>query len=482
MLGGVNVKGQITLIGAGPGEPELLSVKAVRKLQQADAVFYDRLINQDLLNYCSEACELIDVGKKPKHHKVPQSEIENLIIAKAKEGKKVVRLKSGDPYVFGRGGEEGKRIIENDLIFEVIPGITSAIGGLAYAGIPITHRDFASSFHVITGHLKSENNQLDWEVLAKTEGTLVFLMGMSELATITSELMKHNKAKETPVAIVRWATRKEQKTVTGTLETICEVAEEAQMTSPSLIVMGEVVTQREYLNFYETRPLFGKRVIIPHTEKKNMYHHLIDAGASVYELSKLTKKENKNELSLEGIEKLVFFDSDSVVYFISKLIENGIDIRQLQHVDFVTIGHHTELALKKLGVLPSERFDLLSDYHPINEKISSTLHVGEKSYIDQLTKENNQLKVWSPFSFENKPVEDSQLEEADYFYLPSSKSAYYFLNNLSLTQKELMKTKKIVVMGAITAKIFEAENIPVIQSEQPTFNSVLAKLIEEDVS
>lgn len=481
MLGGVNVKGQITLIGAGPGEPELLSVKAVRKLQQADAVFYDRLINQDLLNYCSEKCELIDVGKKPKHHKVPQSEIENLIIAKAKEGKRVVRLKSGDPYVFGRGGEEGKRIIENDLIFEVIPGITSAIGGLAYAGIPITHRDFASSFHVITGHLKSENNQLDWEVLAKTEGTLVFLMGMSELETITTELMAHNKSKETPVAIVRWATRKEQKTVTGTLETICEVAEKAQMTSPSLIVMGDVVTQRDYLNFYETRPLFGKRVVIPHTEKKNMYHHLIDAGASVLELSKLTKKENETRLSLEGINKLVFLDSDSVTYFISKLMENGQDIRQLEHVDFVTIGHHTELAVKKLGILPKERFDLLSDYKELNTQIETTLYIGEQSYIRQLIKENKAIKIWSPFSFENKPFEESQLEEADYFFLPSSKAAYYFLNNLSDTQKELLKMKKIIVMGAITAKVFEAESISVIQSEQPTFNSVLTKLIEEEM-
>lgn len=475
------MKGHITLIGAGPGEPELLSVKAVRKLQQADAVFYDRLINQDLLNHCSEGCELIDVGKKPKHHKVPQSEIENLIIAKAKEGKQVVRLKSGDPYVFGRGGEEGKRIIENNLGFEVIPGITSAIGGLAYAGIPITHRDYASSFHVITGHLKSNDNQLDWEVLAKTEGTLVFLMGMSELETITTELIKHNKSKETPVAIVRWATRKEQKTVTGTLETICHIAEEAKMTSPSLIVMGDVVTQREYLNFYETRPLFGKRIALPYSEKKKMYHHFIDESASVFEMPRLTKKETLTELSIEGLEKIVFLDAESVTYFVSQLIEKEIDMRQLQQVEFVTIGHHTELALKKIGILPLERYDVLPDYKDIEEANNGVLYIGEKSYIEQLVEKNDKLRTWSPFTIQAQLIEDVDFEEVEYFFLPSSKAAHYFLNNLPSHQKELLRTKNIVVMGAITASVFTAENFKVIQADKPTFQSVLNKIVKEDM-
>ncbi len=480
MLGGIQVRGQITLIGAGPGEPELLTVKAVRKLQEADAVFYDRLINQDLLNYCSDECEFIDVGKKPKHHKVPQSEIENLIIEKAKEGKRVVRLKSGDPYVFGRGGEEGKKIIENDLIFEVIPGITSAIGGLAYAGIPITHRDFASSFHVITGHLKSEDNQLDWDVLAKTEGTLVFLMGMSELETITSELMKQDKPKDTPVAIVRWATRKEQKTVTGTLETICKIAEEAKMTSPSLIVMGDVVTQREYLNFYEGRPLFGKRVVVPHTIKKNMYHRLIDAGASVLELPKLMKQEMTATLSIENKEKLVFLDAESVTFFVAKMLEMKQDIRHLQHVDFVTIGHHTELAVKNLGILPTETYSILDEYDLANVSYESTLFVGEKSYIEQIQKNNKMVHFFAPYEVKSKLILDENLAEADYFFLPSSKAAYYFLKDLEKEQIELLKTKKIIVMGDITANIFEAENINVIQSEKPSFESVLNKIIEED--
>lgn len=475
------MRGQITLIGAGPGEPELLTVKAVRKLQEADAVFYDRLINQDLLNYCSDECELIDVGKKPKQHKVPQSEIENMIIEKAKEGKKVVRLKSGDPYVFGRGGEEGRKIKENALDFEVIPGITSAIGGLAYAGIPITHRDFASSFHVITGHLKSEEHQLDWENLAKSEGTLVFLMGMSELETITSQLMKHKKAVETPVAIVRWATRKEQKTVTGTLETICDVAEKAKMTSPSLIVMGDVVTQREYLNFYENRPLFGKRVMIPYTEKKGMTHHLIDAGASVLELPKLIKKITKKPLNIKNTQKIVFLDAESVTLFIEEIKRNKQDIRQLQLVDFVTIGHHTELAINNLGILPSEMYPTLSDYDLTQNKLDNTLFIGEKSYIDQLKEQNDMILFWTPYETYSKKIEDVALEEVDYLYLPSSKAAYYFIKDLSAEQLEKLKTKKIMVMGEVTKKVFTTKNIPVIQSEKPNFESVLTKMIEEDM-
>lgn len=475
------MRGQITLIGAGPGEPELLTVKAVRKLQEADAVFYDRLINQDLLNYCSDECELIDVGKKPKHHKVPQSEIENLIIEKAKEGKKVVRLKSGDPYVFGRGGEEGKRIIEENLIFEVIPGITSAIGGLAYAGIPITHRDFASSFHVITGHLKSEDNQLDWEVLAKTEGTLVFLMGMSELETITSELMKYEKNKETPVAIVRWATRKEQKTVTGTLETICQIAEDEKMTSPSLIVMGEVVTQRDYLNFYENRPLFGKRIVLPHTCKKNMYHRLIDAGASVFELPKLAKTETNQVFSIDNKDKLVFLDAESVLFFISKMQEMNQDIRQLQHVDFVTIGHHTQLAVKNLGILPSETYAVLSDYKLDKKTLESTLFIGEKSYVTKLEQIDSTIHSFVPFEVTSRVIPENELLETDYFFLPSSKAAHYFLKDLKKEDKDLLKKKKIIVMGSITAKIFKEQEISVIQSDKPSFESVLEKIIEEEI-
>lgn len=475
------MKGQITLIGAGPGEPELLTLKALRKLKEADAVFYDRLINQDLLNYCSDSCELIDVGKKPKEHKVPQSEIEALIIKKAKEGKRVVRLKSGDPYVFGRGGEEGRNITENDLDFEVIPGITSAIGGLAYAGIPITHRDFSSSFHVITGHLKSENNQLDWKNLAKTEGTLVFLMGMSELETITNQLMKHQKSKDTPVAIVRWATRKDQKTVVGTLETICDVAKSAQMTSPSLIVMGEVVTQRDYLNFYESRPLFGKRVMVPFTEKKGMTHHLIDAGASVLELPKLTKNFLSQNFTIERMKEIVFLDGESVKLFIDQLIETKQDIRQLQHVAFVTIGHHTKVAVNALGILPSEVFETLSDYDLSKKEIETTLFVGEKSYIDQLKELNNQINYYSPFEMISQELNEEELDEVDYLYLPSSKAAYYFIKDLSKEMLEKLTTKKIMVMGEVTSKIFEDKNIPVIQSERPSFESVINKLIEEDI-
>lgn len=480
LFGGINVRGHITLIGAGPGEPELLTVKALRKLREADAVYYDRLINTDLLNYCSERCEKIDVGKKPKHHKIPQSEIEQLIIDKAKEGKRVVRLKSGDPYVFGRGGEEGRRIVSEDISFEVIPGITSAIGGLAYAGIPITHRDCASSFHVITGHLKTEETQLDWAHLAHTEGTLVFLMGMSELETITTELIAHGKAADTPVAIIRWATRQDQTTVIGDLSSIYQVAQEAKMTSPSLIVMGDVVSHREYLNFYETKPLFGKRVTVPYTEKKKMYHRFIDAGASVVELEKLSHTYLDNELQISDAKELVFLDADSVTLFVSALIKQQQDIRTLLDKKIVTIGHHTELAIKQLGLLPEASYKSMADYQFSNSQCQAPLYIGEKSYIQTLSAKVSLSHSWIPYELIGNGIAKEQLEQTDYLFFPSSKNAHYFLQNLSDDLIPLVKETKIAVMGEMTARVFEEKNITVMSADCPTFESVLEKIGEEN--
>lgn len=261
--------GKIALVGAGLGDPELLTIKGLRKIEQADVVVYDRLINPAILNACKADCEKIYVGKKPNYHPVPQDKIEEIMIEKARQGLNIVRLKSGDPYVFGRGGEEGSALKEAGIAFEVIPGITSSIGGLTYAGIPITHRNLSASFHVYTGHLNDSSQAIDWSIAARTEGTLVFLMGMSGLQEITKKLMSNGKDKNTPVAIIQWASRKQQKTVVGTLETIFKQAQAAELEPPSLIVIGQVVKCREELNFFEERPFF-QRVLQFHLRKRKV--------------------------------------------------------------------------------------------------------------------------------------------------------------------------------------------------------------------
>ncbi len=243
--------GKVWLVGAGPGDISLITVKGLECVKQADVMVYDRLVNPQLLDFVPEGCAMVDVGKKHDHHPIPQWQINQILVQYAKEGKKVVRLKSGDPYVFGRGGEEVQALVEANIAFEVVPGVTSAIGGLTCAGIPVTHRDYASSFHVITGHLRSdkEKEPVNWKVIAQLEGTIVILMGMGNLSNITHEMMQHGKSGDTPVGIVMWASRENQRVLTGTLENITEVAQVQNAKPPALIVIGDVVKLHESFDF-----------------------------------------------------------------------------------------------------------------------------------------------------------------------------------------------------------------------------------------
>ena len=234
--------GKVWLVGAGPGDPGLMTVKGMQCLRQADAVVYDRLVNPLLLQETAAGCLLIDVGKRADHHPIPQDRINAILIEQAGLGRNVVRLKGGDPFVFGRGGEEAEALVKSGISCEVIPGITSAIGGLARAGIPVTHRDFASSFHVITGHLRDGKDPHDWQLLAQLEGTLVILMGMSRLAEICRQLMRHGRDADTPAAVVMNASHPDQRMVLATLATLARQSEQAGLRAPALIVIGAVAS------------------------------------------------------------------------------------------------------------------------------------------------------------------------------------------------------------------------------------------------
>lgn len=242
------MNGKVYLIGAGPGDPGLITVKGLTYLRQADVVLYDRLVHPQLLDEVAAAAELIDVGKEPKLHRRPQNEINDLLIAKAREGKTVVRLKGGDPFVFGRGGEEAQALAEAGIPFEVVPGVTSAIAVPAYAGIPVTHRDFASTFTVVTGHTCGPDSRMDWEALPRA-GTLVFLMGVRHLPEIVQQLVAHGRALETPVAVIEWGTTTAQVVVTGTLADIAEKSKE--IGPPATLVVGEVVKLSEQLTWFD---------------------------------------------------------------------------------------------------------------------------------------------------------------------------------------------------------------------------------------
>lgn len=244
--------GKVYLVGAGPGDPDLITVKGLRCLQSADVILYDRLVNPELLKQAREGSKLVYCGKLPNYHTMKQETINHFLVKYAKKGLQVVRLKGGDPFVFGRGGEEAEECRKNEVPFEIVPGITSGIAASAYAGIPVTHRTLSKSFAFITGHQAGDvAAEHQWSHLAKAVDTICVYMGVSHLSTIAKQLIQNGKSAQTPIALIHWGTLHDQKTVVGTLETIVDRVREAQISNPSMIVIGEVVSLHNRLNWFQ---------------------------------------------------------------------------------------------------------------------------------------------------------------------------------------------------------------------------------------
>ncbi|RUL56538.1 MULTISPECIES: uroporphyrinogen-III C-methyltransferase [Lysinibacillus] len=244
--------GKVYIVGAGPGDVDLITVKGLKCIQKADVILYDRLVNKELLEYAKPNAELIFVGKLPKLHGVIQERIHQLLVQYAKQGKIVTRLKGGDPFVFGRGGEEAEVCANAQIPFEVVPGISSGIAAPAYAGIPVTHRDLGSSFAIVTGHMREgKEDSIHWKGLAESVDTLAIYMGVGNLKYVTDQLMKYKRKPETPVALIHWGTTINQKTIVGTLETIVHIAAKEEIKNPSMIIVGEVVNLREKIAWFE---------------------------------------------------------------------------------------------------------------------------------------------------------------------------------------------------------------------------------------
>lgn len=251
--------GKVYIVGAGPGDPDLITVKGLRAIKEADVILYDRLINKELLTYAKPDAELIFVGKMPNYHGVIQDRINTLLVQHGKKGKVVARLKGGDPFVFGRGAEEAEVLTEAGIPFEIVPGITSGIAAPAYAGIPVTHRDYGSSFAIVTGHMREgKDDSIKWESLATGIDTLAIYMGVGNLPYICQQLTKHGKSGDTPVALIHWGTTDVQKTVTGTLNTIVELVQQENIENPSMIIVGEVVKVRGKIQWFEKEQYLQK--------------------------------------------------------------------------------------------------------------------------------------------------------------------------------------------------------------------------------
>jgi uroporphyrinogen III methyltransferase/synthase len=362
-------KGAVYLVGAGPGDAGLMTLRGAELLGRADVVVYDALVNSDLLRLAPKSAEIIYGGKRAKAHAIPQEELNQLLVSKAREGKTVVRLKGGDPYIFGRGGEEAEELAHAHVHFEVVPGISSVVAGPNYAGIPITHRDHCSSFTVVTGHedpTKGESS-LDYEKLAKLPGTKVILMGVERIGQIAASLVSHGMPGETPVGMVRWGTTGQQKTIQGTLKSIAEVAAQNDFTAPAVTVIGDVVKLREKLNWFEKRPLFGQRIVVTRTREQasQLSKQLLDAGAEVLEIPtiKIDPPSNRQDvadalLELGTYDWLVFTSPNGVTAFFDLFFKGFEDMRDLGGARIAAVGPGTAAKLKdlhlKVDLMPAE--------------------------------------------------------------------------------------------------------------------------------
>lgn len=486
-------KGKVSIIGVGPGDYKLMTLKAVECISKADVIVYDRLIGSKVLEFASKEAEFINVGKLPDFHAVTQDNINNILVKKALEGKNVARVKGGDPFIFGRGGEEAEALIEHDIKFEIVPGITSAIAVPAYAGIPVTHRDYSSSLHIITGHERPdrENSSVNYEALAKVEGTLIFLMGVKNLEEITSKLIEYGKDPKTQAAIIERGTTGKQRTVKATLESIAGAAKENAIKSPAITVVGGVVDLMETLSWFPNGSLSGKTVIVTRAREQAslLVEEIENRGGEVIEFPtiKITEPEEFNQLDeaidhLSEYNWLLFTSTNSVEAFFKRLRTLRKDIRSLVGIKIGAVGSTTTNLLAEMGI----NVDYMPEKYTSKDMLEGLLktfkvdgsegnNLGTKSLNRgikilyacsdisgaELTEELksdgiilNEIAVYRT----QKEIGDSQRilellmdKKVDFITFTSSSTVQNFVSAIGESNIELLLDTKLICIGPVTA-------------------------------
>jgi uroporphyrinogen III methyltransferase/synthase len=353
-------KGKVYIVGAGPGDPGLITVKGVRCIARADVIVYDHLVNEEILVHAKPGARLIYAGKQGGDHTLVQEEINRILVEEAREGRIVARVKGGDPYIFGRGGEEALVVTGAGIPFEVVPGVSSAVAVPAYAGISLTQRGYTSTLAFVTGHEDptKEASDIDWKALAGI-GTLVFLMGVKNLPLIVASLVENGKRPDTPAALIRWGTTPDQRTLTGTLETIVQLARKKKFSPPAIFVVGEVVALRERLSWFENRPLFGRGVIVtrPEAQAESCAALLEERGARVIHFPVIRIADpgdwaglDRALADLAAYDWIIFTSANGVRRFFRRLGEQGGDVRDLRGIRVATIGPASAAAVEGMGI------------------------------------------------------------------------------------------------------------------------------------
>ncbi|GAA0730766.1 uroporphyrinogen-III C-methyltransferase [Clostridium malenominatum] len=483
---------KVYLIGAGPGDEELITLKAINKLKKCTAVMYDRLASPGILKYLNEKCEIYYCGKEPGCHYKTQEEINEMLVELGKKGHIVGRIKGGDPFVFGRGGEEILALIEENIEFEVIPGITSAISVPNYAGIPVTHRAISQGFHVFTG-MSAERLNIDWKAVATIGGTLIFLMGFNNLDIITSRLIENGMEEITPCAIIMRGTTSLQKKVIGNLKDIKEKAMEAGIGSPCIILVGEVVQFNDKFNWYERKPLFGKNICVTRSKEQafELIEKLRDLGAETTEINAikiLDKKENLNPYvdKIELYDFIVLTSVNGVNMFFDYLLEKEYDIRKIKG-KFAVVGPATKKALLKRGInaeIMAEEFvgeDLVNKLKPHikeGDKILVPRSAEGREYLVKALREEKAV-VDEALTYE---VCKGDLPEGEVFDRVDTvllTSPSIVRNMIEMVGLEALKSKECIAIGPITSKELEKNGIKHIVCDEYCNDGIIKKLLEK---
>lgn len=481
--------GKVYLIGGGPGDESLITLRAIEVLKKCTAVMYDRLAGEKYLKYLDDSCQIYYCGKEPGAHYKSQDEINEMLVKLAKKGHTIARIKGGDPYVFGRGGEEALILRKEKIPFEVIPGVTSAIAVLNYAGIPITHRGIAQSFHVFTGASADKLNT-NWGSVAGLEGTLVFLMGLRNLEDIIERLIKHGKDGDTPCAVIMRGTTSKQEKVIGRLSTIANIVKEKNFTSPCIIVVGQVVEFSDRLNWYEDKPLFGRNICITRTKKQSgdLRRQLLDLGAEVTQINSIEIKEDSKKLDpyvkkFDKYDYIVFTSVNSVEVFFNYLIENKIDVRTIKG-EFAAIGPATLKAISSYGIVTTilakhfiaeDLFIELKNKVTKGDKILLPTSAMARSYLkDNLERCGamvDRVDIYRPEIGQAR--EDFDSTDIVLFTSPST-----FNNMVEIVGLDKIKEKTLLAIGPITEKEIVKHGIKPHVCQEYSTNAMVNKLID----
>jgi uroporphyrinogen III methyltransferase/synthase len=483
--------GKVYLIGAGPGDPDLITVKGLHCLQMADCVIYDYLVNVDLLKHAQPAAECINVGKKGGESHISQEQINTLIVERAQAGRQVARLKGGDPFIFGRGGEEASALAEAGIRFEIVPGVTSGHAVPAYAGIPVTHRDFSSSVTFVTGHEDpGKESSIAWDKVATGVGTLVFFMGVRNLPEIVENLLRHGRDPDTPVALIQWGTYVRQDVLTGTLASIVQQVQSRGFSAPAIIVVGEVVRLREQLKWFENRPLFGRRILItrPKEQAEEFKAQLAELGAEVVLFPTIETREPASWERLDQAIRrigeyqwLIFTSVNGVKNFFARFERVEGDIRELKGIKISAIGPATERAIRKLHlsveVIPDE-----FKAEGLVESLKGRVLKGSRVLIprakvardvlpEELRRQGAQVDVVEAYETVvpggNRLLLEQVLEERlDMIVFTSSSTVTNLAAMMAPTPlPQLLEGVEVAAIGPITART--AENLGLKVSAQP---------------